>query len=86
MKQPKRRRKSVPIILSRQVGLINQPGQGNTQTVYLKQQLQLYMNSCESLKRELALFQALVAAKDETIALLRAQQPQSPGLLLSQPQ
>jgi hypothetical protein len=40
----------------------------------LVQQLRLYLNSCESLKRELALSQALVAAKEKTIALLRARQ------------
>ncbi|MBH8567554.1 hypothetical protein KB206_01565 [Microvirga sp. STS02] len=67
--KPKHSRISQPI----QLGFLNQAGQGNTQTVHLKlvQQLRLCQSSCDSLMRELALSRALVAAKDETIALLR---------------
>jgi hypothetical protein len=80
MKRIKHRRRPKPLHLaqSTQLGLINQAGQGNTQNVRLKtvrltlvQQLELCLSNCESLKRELALSQALVAAQAETIALLR---------------
>ncbi|MBJ6109472.1 hypothetical protein JAO73_10635 [Hymenobacter sp. BT523] len=73
MKRTSRRQKPTPITFSRQVGLVNQTGQGNNQTVNLKlvQQLRLCQANCESLKRELALCQELVAAKDETIRILQ---------------
>jgi transcriptional regulator with XRE-family HTH domain len=61
-----------------QAGDFNQAGHSNTQKVKISkaQDLVAELDQChrdnESLKRELALANALVASKDETITLLRA--------------
>ncbi|HEX8326640.1 MAG TPA: helix-turn-helix transcriptional regulator [Hymenobacter sp.] len=64
-----------------QAGINNQAGSGNTQKIKTStkapaQELAIQLDSClrdvESLKNQLALANALVAAKDETITLLRA--------------
>lgn len=63
-----------------QTGDFNQAGNSNSQKVKISkgqsQELAKQLEDCqrdnESLKRELALANALVAAKDETITLLRA--------------
>jgi len=68
-----------PIVPVAQMGDFNQVGSGNTQKIKggkaPSQDLATQLDSCqrdvESLKRELEVTRALVAAKDETISLLR---------------
>jgi transcriptional regulator with XRE-family HTH domain len=66
--------------INSQIGDFNQAGNSNTQKIKvtkapaheLAQQLDTCQRDNESLKSQLALANALVAAKDETITLLRA--------------
>ncbi|MBH8567552.1 helix-turn-helix transcriptional regulator [Microvirga sp. STS02] len=68
------------VITSTQTGFANQAGSGNSQKIRtstkapaheLAVQLDTCLRDVESLKNQLALANALVAAKDETITLLR---------------